>query len=126
MDLLTLRTTLIITLSIVLLVLLWRKLRERWTAKDVPVVRHAEVTAVEVLYHPERVRLAVVVPTSQVLRIAVLDASHRPCHSWPEHVSEPGSHTMELALPVLPDGQYHVEVATSTQRTERSFRLHRS
>lgn len=123
MDIYTLRTTLLITLSILVVVLAWRLLKRRVVAHDLPAISHAELLALEVAYHPARLRVRVMVPLKEVLRSAVLDASHTPIHCWDDEQQEGGTHVMERMLPSLPDGSYYFELSTATQRTVRKFRL---
>ena len=123
MDILTLRSALLISLSILVIILAWRLYKQRVVARDLPAVSHAELLALEVAYHPARLRVRVMVPLKEVLHSAVLDASHEPIHHWDDEQQEGGTHEMERALPSLPDGSYYFELSTATQRTVRKFRL---
>ncbi len=126
MDLVTLRTALLITLSILLVVILYRRFRQRVMLRDLPVVSHAELVALNVAYHPARLRVLVKVPTKQELRMHVLSLEHERVHTWPSSTQGPGEVQVELVLPELPDGTYNLEMSTSTQRTVRQFRLQRT
>ncbi|MBX2979223.1 MAG: hypothetical protein KF905_08020 [Flavobacteriales bacterium] len=125
-DLVTLRTALIITLSIMVVVLGWMRLRQWMLVRDVPVIKHTELEDLVVAYHPERLHLVVRVPTKQTLNTVLLDASHKQLFQWDDLVLEAGRHTYELQLPELADGSFRLAIHTATQRTERSFRLQRS
>lgn len=122
-DLLNLRTALLITLSILLVVVLWRRFRSHVLANDVPALLHAELVRLEVAYHPPRLHVVLNVPNEQSLTTGLLDHEHRPIHAWQSKKLAPGMHTMELALPFLADGAYFLEMTTATQRTVRQFRL---
>lgn len=125
-DLVTLRTALIITLSIMAVVMGWIRFRQWILLRDIPVIKHAELEGLDVSYHPERLHLVVRVPTEQTLSTVLLDAAHKPLFQWEDLVLKAGRHTYELKLPELADGNFHLEINTATQRTERSFRLQRS
>ena len=121
MDLITLRTTLLITLSILLVVVLVLRLKR--SLKDVPVASHAELLDLEVMYHPARLRVRVQMPKPEVLHTALLSTEHAAMHHWNMEAREGGMHVIERALPALADGSYCFELRTSTQRTVRQFRL---
>lgn len=123
MDLATLRTVLLITLSIAVVVLAARRFRRWVLLRDMPAILHAEVLALEVMYHPARLRLEVKVPRQQRIHATLLDPHHTALHQWDDATLAPGTHTMELALPPLADGDHVLEVSTATQRTFRTFRL---
>ncbi len=118
-----LRTTLIITLAFLLLVLIVSRVRRRVVSASVPAPMHAELISLEVAYHPSRLHIQVHLPIGQSLRTALLDQHHQVRYSWPEDRLEKGDHAMERALPPLADGIYYLELATPTQRTIRQFRL---
>ncbi len=123
MDLNSIRTALIITLSIAVVVLLWRRFRRSVMARDMPAVLHAELVALEVMYHPPRLHVLLSVPEVQDIHMTLLDGAHQQVHHWEAvHVGK-GHHTLEYILPTLRDGSFHLEIRTSTQRTERQFRL---
>lgn len=123
MDIVTLRTVLLITLSILVIILAWRLFKRRVLARDLPVISHAELLGLEVAYHPARLRVHVSVPTNEVIRSALSDGEHRPLHTWREEACVSGTHVFERVLPALSDGLYHFELGTATQRTVRQFRL---
>jgi hypothetical protein len=125
-DLLNLRTALLITLSILLVAVLWRKFRLRVLANDMPAPLHAELLALELVYHPARLHVVIHVPEPQTIGTAVLDHAHRSLHQWNDLRLVPGEHSMELTLPDLSDGTYFLALTTATQRTERQFRLQRA
>jgi hypothetical protein len=123
MDLQTIRTALLITLSIAVVVLLWRAFRRSVMQRDLPAVQHAELINVEVVYHPARLHVLVSVPGAQDIHVALLDGQHRAVHHWALVRLDQGSHELEYGLPALEDGLFYLEVSTATQRTERQFRL---
>lgn len=123
MDLVTIRTALLISLSILLVVVLFIRFRRRTVARELPVASHAELLHVEVAYHPARLHVHVRVPVEQELRTSLLGADHILLHAWDSERTGPGTIELERRLPPLADGLYHVELATRTQRTVRRFRL---
>lgn len=122
-DLLNVRTALLITLSVLVVVILWRRFRQRVVANDMPAPLHAELLGIELAYHPARLHVHLKMPSQQEIRTALLDAEHRAMHHWPQETLKAGEHRTERALPTLPDGLYHLEMSTATQRTVRQFRL---
>ncbi len=122
-DLLNVRTALLITLSVLVVVILWRRFRQRVLANDMPAPLHAELLGIELAYHPARLHVHLKMPDQQEIRTALLDAEHREMHHWPQEVLKAGEHRTERTLPTLPDGLYHLEMSTATQRTVRQFRL---
>ncbi|MBL7940619.1 MAG: hypothetical protein JNL43_14755 [Flavobacteriales bacterium] len=122
-DLLTLRTALLITLSILLVVVIWRRFKQRVVANDMPAPMHAELLGLDVAYHPARLLVLLHVPSDQRIGTRVLDRSHVETYSWEMRSLKKGTHTLEQMLPTLPDGTYFLEMTTSTQRTVRQFRL---
>lgn len=125
-DLDTLRTVLLITLSILVVGMLFVRFRQRTLAKDLPVLQHAELLELQVAYHPARIRVVVNMPSGQTLHSALLDTRHQLLHQWPEKVLQAGKHELEHVLEDHPDGDYCFELSTSTQRTLRNFRLTRA
>jgi hypothetical protein len=123
MDLLLLRKALLITLSILLVLVLWRRFRRAVMLRELPVAQHAELLSLEVAYHPARLIAQVVLPSAQGLRLRVLDSEHRPLQEWPEQPMAAGKHLLERPLEAIPAGNYHLEVASATQRTLRRFSL---
>lgn len=123
MDIQNIRTALIVTLSVLLVVVLWRRLKRSVLAKDMPAPLHAELINLQVQYHPARLHVVLKVPSNQIIRTNLLDATHNPLHSWADLNMKPGESTVELALPISADGKYHLEMCTETQRTVRQFRL---
>jgi len=122
-DLENIRTALIITLSILVLVLAFRRLKRHVLAKDMPAPLHAEVVTLTVAYHPSRLFVELAVPEPQVIHFALLDTQHNRLHVWNDQPVLNGRLSLELALPYNPDGSYYLEMSTSTQRTVRQFRL---
>lgn len=121
-----LRLTLLISLALLTVILLWRRFKQRVLARDLPAPAHAEVLAVQVAYHPDRLRVELALPAAQQVRTALLDNAHRPTHSWPTHDLSDGTHVLELPLDGQPDGEHLLELATSTQRTIRRFNIRRA
>lgn len=117
------RLTLLISLALLLLVLLWRRLKRRVMARDLPAPAHAELRSLQVAYHPARLRVEVLLPAPQEVLPAILDAQHRPVHQWAPLRLEGGPQVLELALDGQPDGEHFFELATGTQRTVRRFIL---
>lgn len=123
MDLVDIRTALIISLSITVVVLAWKRFRDHVRAKDLPAPLHAELITVEVAYHPSRLRIQIKLPGRQLVHTALLDGDHRTLHDWPANELLAGEHEVEHLLPELQDGGYFLEMRTDTQRTVRHFRL---
>lgn len=123
MDLITLRNALLITLSITLVMVLYRRFRLAVLARHMPAPMHAELVDLLVEYHPVRLRVTVKVPSQQLLTMRVLNAEHQGLHAWSGERHGPGEVVLTRDLPPLPDGLYHLELSTATQRTERMFRL---
>ncbi len=117
------RLALIISLSILLVLVLWRRFKGRVVASDMPVPLYAELVAVEVEYHPARLRVVIAVPHAQTIHTSLLDTSHARRHDWADMALQRGDSTVNLVLPSLADGDYYLEMRTSTQRTVRRFRL---
>lgn len=121
-----LRLTLLISLSLLTVILLWRRFKQQVMARDLPAPAHAEVLTVQVAYHPDRLRVELALPAPQEVRTALLDNAHRTTHNWPARTVTSGTHVMELPLDGLPDGEHLLELATSTQRTIRRFNIRRA
>ena len=122
-DLVLLRTALLITLSILLVILLFRRFRRMIGTRDTPVVQHVQVEQLNVAYHPPRLIVVMTVPHEQTIMTRVLDGEHRSVKERFSQNMKAGTHTVVIDLPVLVDGRYFLEVATDTQRTVRRFRL---
>ncbi|MBL7951008.1 MAG: hypothetical protein JNM62_04755 [Flavobacteriales bacterium] len=122
-DILNVRTALLITLSVLVVVILWRRFRQRVLAEDMPAPPHAELLGIQLAYHPARLLVELKLPSDQVIRTRLLDSSHEPFHTWSEEPVSTGTRTLERTLPTLADGTYFLEMATATQRTVRQFRL---
>ena len=125
-DLDTLRTVLLITLSILVVGMLFVRFRQRTLANDLPVLQHAELIELQVAYHPARIRVVVNMPNGQTLHCALLDTQHQLLHRWPDRELRPGRHVLEHELENQADGEYCFELSTATQRTLRNFRLTRA
>jgi hypothetical protein len=118
-----LRIALLISLSILVLVMLYRRFRLRTMLRDRPAPAHVELIGLEVAYHPARVRAWVKVPIDQSIETRLLDEHHERLHHWPGAMVNAGEHWIERPLVDRPDGFYHFELSTGTQRTVRRFRL---
>lgn len=122
-ELENIRNALIITLSLVLLVLLFRRFKRYVKERDVPQVLHAELLQLHVAYHPARLLLELRAPEPVELHFALLNEAHTTIHHWHTSTAPTGVSTLELQLPAVADGTYFVEMRTHTQRTVRQFRL---
>lgn len=121
-----LRVALLISLSILFVAMVWRRFKRRAMEEERPVPSHAELLALHVEYHPERLRVEVLLKSAEEVRSSMLDGDHRPMHHWPEERRSAGPHVLELPLVAAPDGEYYYELATGSQRTVRKFRLKRA
>jgi len=117
------RLTLLISLTILVLVLLFKWFKRRVMLRDLPVASHAELVSVEVMYHPTALRVEVVMPRKEELFPAMLSSVHAPLQKWAAVVVDPGRHVLELPLDACEEGTYYFELASSSQRTERRFNL---
>jgi len=122
-ELENLRNALLITLSIVLLVLLYKRFKRYVTERQLPQVLHAELLDLSVAYHPARLLIDLRTPEPVDLHFALLDEGHRSCHEWPSIAASAGVSELELQLPDVTDAIYFLEVRTATQRTVRQFRV---
>ena len=122
-DLLTLRTALLITLSILLVLVMAKKFKRNVLAKDMPAPLHAELTKLTMAYHPVRLIAVVQVPSAQSIALDLLDSEHRAVQTLGSFSLQRGEHIQELSLPTLQDGTYFLAMSTATQRTVRQFRL---
>lgn len=121
-----LRLTLLISLTLLTVILLWRRFKQRVMATDLPAPSHAEVLSVQVAYHPDRLRVELLLPADQEVRTALLDQAHRTTFTWPARRLVGGTHVVELPLDGRPDGEHLLELATSSQRTIRRFNIRRA
>lgn len=124
MDLSTLRWVLLVSLSITLLFVWYRRFRVNTLSKEVPVVKHAELTQLDVAYHPERLRLSMTVPRAQEMHAAVLDDGWNEVKRFPARLLEQGRPEWVLEIGGLLPGRYYVRLTSSGQSTERMFILH--
>ena len=122
-DPIMLRTSLIITLSIMLVAIIVKRVKRKVYEASVPAPMHAELVSLEVEYHPSRLHVVISLPRKQLLRTTLLDHQHNVKYAWPEGELDSGMHAFERSLPPLADGVYYLEVSTPTQRTVRQFRL---
>ena len=117
----TLRITLLLSLSLLFIYMLAKRFKQKVMAKELPIASHAELLSVQVLYHPARLRMEVLLPSSEVLRPSVLDTEHVLVHKWEVTSHGNGKHVLELSLIDVSYGDYFLELATSSQRTVRKF-----
>lgn len=122
-ELENLRNALLITLSIVLVVLLYRRFKQYVRERDLPQVLHAELLQLHVAYHPVRLLIDLRAPEPVELHFALLNEAHTAIHQWQPGKAPAGGSSLELQLPALADGTYFVEMRTHTQRTVRQVRL---
>lgn len=121
-----LRAALLISLTLLFLVMVFRRFKRKVMRDERPVASHAELLVLQVEYHPERLRVEVLLPGPEELRPAMLDMGHGPYKNWPAQSKGVGRHVLELPIGPAPDGDYYFELATSSQRTVRKFRLKRA
>ena len=117
------RHTLLITLGILLVAVLYKRFKRYVMIRDLPAPLHAELVHVEVMYHPTRLRVEMTVPRDEDVTPAVLSEQHEHLHDWPARRVHQGHSVLELPLEGRMDGTYFFELATATQRTERKFTL---
>ncbi|MFT3885588.1 MAG: hypothetical protein QM724_09200 [Flavobacteriales bacterium] len=117
------RIALLISLSILLVAVLYKRFKQYVMVRDLPAPLHAELVRVEVMYHPTRLRVELIAPKDQEVMPAVLSETHAPVHGWPSRLVAQGQQVLELELPGRTDGVYFFELATESQRTERKFIL---
>lgn len=123
MELSTLRWVLLVSLSITLLFVWYRRFRITTLAKEVPVVKHAELTQLDVAYHPERLKLSMTVPRTQEMHAAVLDEGWNEVKRFPAQLLEEGRPEWVLEVSGLAAGRYYIRLTSSGQSTERMFIL---
>lgn len=121
-----LRLILLVSLSLLLVLVLWRRFKWRTIMKELPVRSHAELLALHVLYHPERLRAELHLPAEEELFATLLDPDHKPLHRWPAKRMPAGKHVVEWPLDTATGGSYFVEISTDTQRTVRKFDVQRA
>jgi len=115
------RLTLLITLSILVVVILVRRLKQHIRIHHMPVPQHVELQHVEVMCHPVLLRVQMNMPRAEEVFPAMLTQAHAPVRSWPAVRMEKGEQVLELPLEAGTEGIFFFEIATATQRTERRF-----
>lgn len=115
------RLTLLITLSILVVVIVVRRVKQYIRTHHMPVQQHVELQAVEVMYHPVQLRVQMNMPHAEEVFPAMLTHTHAPVRSWPAVRMEQGEQVLELPLEAGTEGTFFFEIATATQRTERRF-----
>jgi hypothetical protein len=126
MSLDQIRLTLLISLGILFLVLLFRRFKRKTMERDLPAVQHMELLTLEVMYHPTRLRAEVSVPRPQEFEFAMLDLEHAPLFEWPPQRVKEKHAVLELPVEGHADGDYYFQLSTNGQRTIRRFTLRRS
>lgn len=121
-----LRVALLISLSLLFAAMVWRRFKRHAMQAERPVMSHAELLSLQVEYHPARLRVEVQLPATEELRSAMLDLDSRLLQSWSADRKERGTHVLELPIGSAADGEDYFELATSSQRTIRKFRLKRA
>ncbi len=116
-----LRTTLLITLAILVVVIAFRRYRRYILLKHLPVAQHVRLESIEVAYHPERLRVQLELPVGTEVFTAMLGSDHVLLKKWPAMHMPKGTQLLELPLEAGQQGVFFLEVATGTQRTERRF-----
>lgn len=81
----TLRTTLLITLAILVVAVAIRRYKQYIREQHTPVPRHAELLNVEVVYHPLRVHVLVRLPREEEVFPAVLGGRPFPINELARH-----------------------------------------
>lgn len=122
-DLDDLRIALLISLSVLAAIMIYRRFQRRTMLRDRPAPSHAELIGLEVAYHPPRVRAWVKIPSDRSIGTSLLDEHHARLHEWPAAELRAGEHWIERPLVDRADGLYHFELSSGTQRTVRRFRL---
>jgi hypothetical protein len=122
----TLRLSLLLSLSLLFIFMLARRFKQQTVAKESPVPLHAELLSLQVMYHPERLRVELRMPRSEVIVPTMLGNDHRPEQVWPTFDLAAGDHVLGLPLTDRAEGDHFLELATSTQRTVRKFSLKRA
>lgn len=122
----SIRTALLITLSILVVVIVVRRFRQYVRIHLHPVPQQVHLRAVEVMYHPLRLRIALHLPAAEAVSPALLGQDHSLLRTWPAKHLQAGDHALELPMEEVPEGHYSIELATGTQRTERRFTVRRT
>ena len=126
MDLDDLRTVLLITLPILVVGAAYRWFKQHVRLHHTPVPKHVELVALEVMYHPAKLRVELSMPGAGEVFPAMFSHRHATLHAWPPMQMAPGDHVLELPLEGELDGPYFFEIATGTQRTERRFTVRKA
>lgn len=123
MDLGALRIALLVSLTGMVLWLLYRRFRYNTLMKHVPVVRHAELTGLHVGYHPNRLLLTVQLPREQTLDADLMNDRWETVRQWPGRELQAGSQQWDLPLEGMSDGTYYLRLISAGQSTERQFTI---
>lgn len=117
------RIALLISLSLLVVAVAYRRFRRHVLARHMPVMQHAELGGLTVAYHPLRIRAEVKVPARQSIRFVVLGPDHGELHSWPGMELQAGGHTIELDMLPGRAGDHYLELRTDSQCTVRKFTI---
>lgn len=120
----TLRTTLLITLAILVAVIIYRRVRYYIRVHHLPVPQEMRVVLMEVMYHPTTLRVVLFIPLPCKVVPEILDSRHEQLISWPTQELEIGEHVLELPMDGHQEGTYYFNLSTATQRTQRRFSIH--
>ncbi|HEY0979169.1 MAG TPA: hypothetical protein VGE21_16980 [Flavobacteriales bacterium] len=115
------RIGLLISLSLLLLAVAYRRFRRHVIAKHMPVKQHAELLDLTVAYHPTRLRAEIMVPEPQELVPTMLDGGHVLEHTWNTIHLKPGQHVVEFPLGEGRSGEHYFHLASHSQSTVRKF-----
>jgi hypothetical protein len=122
-DLDALRLALTASLALLLLMLLFRRLRHRAIVQQAPVANHAELLLLQVAYHPQRLQVRLRLFGAEEVTLSLLDEQYITVHTWPAERMPAGEHTLERMMDQRA-GTYYFELRTASQRTERRFVVH--
>lgn len=118
----SLRTALLITLAILVVVILVRRVKQYMRQHHLPIPQQVKLVEMQVEYHPLRLRVVVKVPVAGTgVQFAVLSQERARLKQWPSTEVPQGEQVVELPLEAGQPGVFFLEVATDTQRTERRF-----
>ena len=92
------RLTLLISLTVLVIVLLFKWFKRRVMMHDLPTPIHAELVSVEVMYHPLMLRVEVSMPKKEELFPAMLTDAHQPLHNCPVLA-------VDACIPVTPNSR---------------------
>lgn len=115
------RIGLLISLSLLLVAVAYRRFRLHVMAKHMPVRQHAELLELTVSYHPSRLRAVIAVPEPQELFPSMLGPDHQQQLAWGRFRLTKGEHVVEFPLDGQPAGEHYFKLASHSQSTVRKF-----